>query len=803
MNIGTWRQRVLAWLRNLRVGGKLFLFSTILLGLFLILSSALLSVAGSRFAAERGNDNLVVGERVLSQVLAQQQNTLHQGAQVLAADFGFREALASSDAETIASALLSQASRIDATVAIALDLEGRVISSTEPQMVDGSEDVFTTLLQRAAAGQETGGIAFLGGHPLELIIVPVKAPLPIGWVVLGFALDNAAVTKVADLVALDVSVLAQTKEGWRLQATSLKRDPRRIEALARQAVQARARNILLEMGDETYQLRIMPLTTADGSHVVAVLQQSFASAMAPYRRLLLLLIALLVVSFLVATASSRWLAGLLSRPLAQLTEKAEAIARGHYGEPLPVQRRDEIGQLAASVNAMSVAIAEREQEITHRAYYDTLTQLPNRQMIMLLGEQALARAESEGRALALLTMDIERFRTVNDTLGYATGDKLIRQVGERLRDIFREADAVARPGGNQFHALVQFSDTLDLAHYQQRLDAAFAVPFEIDGNAVDVLLTIGMALYPEHGRTMVELMRNAEIALAVAKRERRGIVPYRPLLEQNRQTHLTLLSELKRAVERDELVMFLQPKVNVKTGEVTSAEALVRWQHPERGFVPPGEFIPFAEQTGRIGLLTRWMLAKAMQQTRLWAESGNPLQISVNISARDVLDENFPASLTQLLEQQQGRAEWLRLEITESGLMDNAERALETLQQLRDLGFSLSIDDFGTGYSSLAYLKRMPVAELKIDRSFVQGARPDTDAAVLLRSTIDLGHNLALSVVAEGVETLEEWQVLRDLGCDYIQGYLASRPLSLPDFQRWRMEKSPFFPETELQARQG
>ncbi|MGH8491781.1 MAG: putative bifunctional diguanylate cyclase/phosphodiesterase [Moraxellaceae bacterium] len=788
------------WLRDLPVGGKLFLFCTALLSFFLILSITLVSATGYRFASERSNDSLVVGQRVFSQVLTQQQDTLHQAAQVLAADFGFREAMASNDAETIGSALQSQTSRIKASIAVALDLNGKVVASTAPQLVAGDAAVFSTLLVRAAQNGDTGGIAFVDGRPLELIIVPVKAPLNIGWVVLGFALDDAALRKVAGLVSLDVSVLVKQKEGWRLQASTLGGDPGRIEDFTLAAVSVGSEKILLDMDGQKYQLRVMPLQTVDGSQVVAVLQQSFATAVAPYQRLLMILIAVLFLSFLVATAGSRRLAKLFSQPLVQLTKKTQAIAKGEYGQPLQVSGLDEVGQLASSVNAMSDAIALREKKIMHSAYYDALTQLPNRQMMNILGDQALALAQREHRTLAVIAMDVERFQLINDALGYAVGDEVLCAVAERLRTLVRDADAISRPGGNQFITLMHTPARLNVSDLHRRMEEAFALPIEVGGNIVDVSMAMGLSLYPDHGSSMMELMRSADIALAVAKRERHGIVLYDPVLEQGRVAHLTLLSELKRAVERDELVMYLQPKVNVLTGDVTSAEALVRWQHPERGFVAPSEFIPFAEQSGRIGMLTQWMLGKAMQLTVLWADAGTPIQVSVNVSARDILDERFPGTLKELLALHHGRPEWLRLEITESGVMENAERALDVLKQIRNLGFSLSIDDFGTGYSSLSYLKRMPVAELKIDRSFVHGARAGTDAAVLLRSTIDLGHNLALSVVAEGVETIEEWTLLHELGCDYIQGYMACKPLAVDDFRSWCLASSPFLPELAVSA---
>lgn len=778
--------------RNLAMGARLFLFSTALLAAFLLLAIIFVSIASYRFAGERVSEELAVGERVFQQVLLQKQGLLRQSAQVLAADFGFREALATTDADTIASALLNHGSRINASLAVALDLNGRVLASTTPQVPVGEfYGAADALRVQAASGGETGAVAFVGNRPLELVMVPVRAPLPVGWVMLGFELDDAALQEVSAVVEMDVSLLAQRDGQWMLYASSVGVSalPGLAEGLPASGQRGR---LLLDGRDLRWQG--VPLATADGSTVSVVLTRSFDEALAPYRQLRLLLVLLLCAGFVAAVPLSRLIARSFSRPLEQLTRKAEAISRGQYDQPLGVDSEDEIGQLAISVNTMSQAIAEREREITRRAYYDVLTGLPNRQMISLLGDQALMLAEREQRALAVLALDIERFQAINDALGYHTGDRLLCAVGERLRDVLRDADAVSRPGGNEFLALLHTHETLNIASLHRRIEQAFDRPVEVGGHPVDVALALGIALYPDHGNDMQTLLRNAEIALAAAKRDRIGLVVYTPALDETRVSHLTLLSDLKRAVERDELVMYLQPKVDVRTGEVRSAEALVRWQHPERGFVPPGEFIPFAEQSGRIGMLTHWMLGRAMKLSVQWAAAGRPVQISVNVSTRDILDERFPQALRALLEQHDGRAEWLRLEITESGLMEDAERALRVLHQIRELGFTLSIDDFGTGYSSLSYLKKMPVAELKIDRSFVHGARAGSDAAVLLRSTIELGHNLALSVVAEGVETGEEWALLQELGCDYIQGYLASRPLPVDEFEQWVATQAPFRP---------
>ncbi|MFN3586459.1 MAG: HAMP domain-containing protein, partial [Moraxellaceae bacterium] len=400
--LARWRQR---W-RNLPMGARLFLFSTLLLAVFLLLAIIFVSLASYRFAGERVSEELAVGERVFAQVLVQKQGMLRQSAQVLAADFGFREALATADAETIASALINQAGRINASLAVGMDLNGRVLASTTPQVPVGAfYPVADALRVQTTSGEEAGAVAFVGNRPLELVMVPVRAPLPIGWVMLGFELDDAALREVAALVDMDVSLLAERDGAWHVYASSA--DSAAVAGLAAVLARGNLRG-RAGLGGQDVRWQAAPLPTADASRVIVVLTRSFEEALAPYRQLQLLLVLLLCAGFVAAIPLSRLITRSFSRPLEQLTRKAEAISRGQYDQPLAVDTGDEIGQLAQSVNTMSEAIAEREREITRRAYYDVLTGLPNRQMISLLGDQALMLAEREQRALAVLALDIER-----------------------------------------------------------------------------------------------------------------------------------------------------------------------------------------------------------------------------------------------------------------------------------------------------------------------------------------------------------------------------------------------------------
>jgi diguanylate cyclase (GGDEF)-like protein len=425
----------------------------------------------------------------------------------------------------------------------------------------------------------------------------------------------------------------------------------------------------------------------------------------------------------------------------------------------------------------------------HQALHDALTGLPNRTLLRDRTEQAIRQADRELVPAALLLLDLERFKEVNDTLGHHYGDQLLVQVGERLQAALRNVDTVARLGGDEFAVLLPRIETPEGAvAVANKLQAALQEPFELEGLSLDVEASIGLALYPEHGTDPDELLQRADIAMYVAKATHAGFVLFDPTLDQHSPRRLALLGELRRAIEHQQLVLHYQPKVDAHTGQVLGVEALVRWQHPERGLIPPNDFIPLAERTGLIGPLTRYVLDTALHQCHRWRQAGHELAIAVNVSARSLLDLDFPDQVAGLLANWQLPAKLLVVEITESTIMADPTHALEILGRLNIMGVQIAIDDFGTGYSSMAHLKALPVHELKVDRSFVSHMASNNRDAVIVRCTVDLGRNLGLRVVAEGVGDQRTLQQLNAAGCNAIQGYYISRPIPPDDFIHWLEE---------------
>ena len=427
-----------------------------------------------------------------------------------------------------------------------------------------------------------------------------------------------------------------------------------------------------------------------------------------------------------------------------------------------------------------------ERALTHQAFTDQLTNLPNRPLLRDRTEQALRVAGRLGHSTALLLIDLNRFKEVNDTLGHHHGDVLLQQIAERLQVPLRDGDTVARLGGDEFAVLLPTVRVgADASTVAQKLGAVFEAPFLVEDLPLNIDASIGLALYPDHAGDHNELLQQAEMAMYAAKAAHTPYMIYEPRLNHYSARRLRLLGSIRGAMEQDELLLHYQPKVDTSSGRVVGVEALVRWQHPEYGFLSPGDFIPLAEATGLIRPLTLHVLGLAVRQQKLWRDAGHDLSVAVNLSARCLLDPSLPAEVARLMDEYDVAPHCLVLELTESAIMTDPGRALEVVARLHELGVKLSIDDFGTGYSSMAYLKDLPVHELKIDRSFVATMCDNASERAIVRSTVDLGHSLGLRVVAEGVEDLQTWRDLEEIGCDQLQGYYISKPMPADQLVPW------------------
>ncbi|MES2127379.1 MAG: EAL domain-containing protein [Pseudomonadota bacterium] len=426
-----------------------------------------------------------------------------------------------------------------------------------------------------------------------------------------------------------------------------------------------------------------------------------------------------------------------------------------------------------------------EERLHHLAYYDALTGLPNRTLLTKLVDQALTVAQRNQATGCVLFIDLNRFKLINDTLGRRIGDVLLKQVSERFRAALREQDLVARLSGDEFAVgLFDIHQHFEASTVAQKLQTSLNQPFLIEGHDLRVGASIGISVYPQDGDDAESLLRLADIAMARAKQgEDDSIAFYSNDMNQGMQERMRIESGLRAALANGELLLHYQPKFDIGSGRIIGAEALVRWQHPERGLVPPADFIPLAEATGLVVQVGEWVLETACAQAAAWQRAGlPPLRLAVNVSAREFTSA-LPARVTQTLKHYQLDSAWLELEITESTLMNNIERVIGIMDRITALGVALSLDDFGTGYSSLSYLKRFPIDTLKIDRSFTMGLPDDSNDCAIASTIISIGQQLRHKVIAEGVETAEQLAFLRESGCDEVQGYLFSAPLTAEAFE--------------------
>lgn len=505
------------------------------------------------------------------------------------------------------------------------------------------------------------------------------------------------------------------------------------------------------------------------------------------------------------------------RPIRELIGQLNRVRQDRHQlrSPLTVSGNAELRELVQVFNDMSKDLAHLYDEYEEAAFIDQLTSLPNRALFLDRLQQMILLSKRKGERFGIMLLDLDGFKEINDALGHQVGDKLLQQIAERLKRTIRasstiarvvdephsggyESEAVrnsestlARLGGDEFAILLPNLTGIEGAITVAKRIAEVLEPHaEIDGNSIVVAGTLGISMFPEHGEDGEALLRRADIALYVAKHIQNDFSIYDPAYDTHSVKQLALKAELRAAIEEDQMVLFYQPKLDFKKGCVVSVEALIRWQHPQRGMIPPDQFIPLSEQRGLIGPLTEWVIKKALWQYNQWQSQGIHLQIAVNLSSRVLFDLSLPTKIERLLTEARLPPSAISFEITEEATMIDPRRALDIMNRLNEMGLLLSIDDFGTGYSSLGYLKRLPVDEIKIDRSFVMDMEESENDAKIVHATIDLAHNLGLRVVAEGVETETALKMLKDLNCDYAQGYYLSRPIPADDLIKWLAESS-------------
>ncbi|MFS2157974.1 putative bifunctional diguanylate cyclase/phosphodiesterase [Pseudomonas sp. Pseusp122] len=760
--------------------------ASVLIVLLLVVIGALffaVKVATGDAVQRQAREQLDVGTRVFEGLLDMRGKRLSDAVQLLATDFGFRDAVASADSATIRSVLLNHGARINASDMFLLGMDGKVISSTVAEIPEGSLFRFDKPLREAKNNKQAMLIVPLQGKPHLLVESTVLAPLPIGRVVMGFAMDVDFAQELRSLSGLEVSFLAVEKSHpGQLISTLPEALHDSLIGLMLKAPQSQMK--MSEHGELSFlsQSLMLANVVSDGSEqVIALLQSPLDQALQAFVPLDENIFWITLAALIASLIGTLLLARSVSLPVQALALAAKRIGDGDYATPVVMKRSDELGMLAGAINHMQHGIAVRESQLAHNALHDVLTGLPNRALVL----ERLGSAISSERPVALLYMGIDNFRAIRDGIGAEGIDLLLQEVGQRLQATVRSGDTVARLNADEFLLLLDQTGSEGAVGLADQLQRMLSDIQRVDSHDISLDTCIGIASYPDNGDSPQELLQRAAIARQDASNLPGRLQIYEDGRDLEHQRQITLIRDLRKAARNGELHLHYQPKLDIRQGHVRQAEALLRWNHPQFGNVSPAEFITLAERTGSIQILTNWVIEEAMRQLAEWARRGLVIQVSVNISADDLLTGDLSDRVNGLLKLYRVPAEQLVFEITESAVMREPEHALKVLNRLRECGISLSIDDFGTGYSSLAHLKRLPVQELKIDQSFVRNLDETSEDAVIVRSTIEMSHNLGLKVVAEGVEYEHSLRLLQRWHCDTAQGYLISRPLSAAAFEAW------------------
>ncbi|HEY6482966.1 MAG TPA: EAL domain-containing protein [Steroidobacteraceae bacterium] len=733
----------------------------------------------SRNVQARAAEQLRSGGSFAEQLIRFRAAQLATGVAVLAADFGFREAVASADAPTIISAATNHARRIGADLVLLLDPNGKVVASTGSESL-GRGISLGSLLMESRDNRDQPFFAVLAGHAYQFFLAPVRTPETIAWVAMGFVVNDQLAQKIGELIGAEVTLLALARDGATRVASTLPENqrswaPTQVARTGRADHDPRVESI----GRADY-LVVAERIEGRGDAFQVIVQKPMREVLAPYRDVRNALFLIDGIALALAALVGALLGRSAARPIGELVRAAQRIQDGHYDLQVQASGGEEFRSLANTFNAMQTKIAGREADITYLAYHDPVTDLPNR----LFAEKHLGELLSRPGVmapLAVILIDMRNIREINASLGHHVGDEVLREAARRLRTNAAPEDVVARIGESQILFVARNCSPERAMLYADQLTGLISVGFYIAEMSLELHVATGVCLHPQHGDTAEELLRRVQIAAEDSHEARTRACLYRAGGDEEHRRRLQLVTDLRDAIEHDALTLVYQPKVAMATRSVRSLEALVRWTHPSLGPIGPGEFVPLAERTGGARRLTSWVLREAIRQLGEWRRAGLEVELAVNLSAPDILDPQLGDEIIELLRAHRVEASAVLLEITESAIMRDVQLAARHMQLLRISGIRFSIDDFGTGHSSLSQLSVLPVDELKMDRSFISHARPGNDAITIIASTVELAHAMGLKVVAEGVEEPATWDLLRELGCDYAQGYLISRPLAARD----------------------
>ena len=743
------------------------------------------------------NNRLTTAKTIFTELFDRRLAYLSSFSETVAKDYGLKQVF-NEDTRSLLVALNNHRKRIDADLAMAISAEGIITGQLQRQFTSvedkSSKKEGKKLNSKVRQGIELGNhfryvdwfhsdqtshIYMVGNDLYQLSLSPVNVgSKTIGWIAFGFQIDQRLANEFKEITNLQTDFILQDNDHRLLIASSNKKTTDKQKLAFAELVKR----------DNTplhYIATHILITELDGQEFGVYMHGLRANIVSLLQKQWWQLLILAVLTLLVSLTSAYLIAGSISSPIKRLVAQAKKIASGHYHQTIELNEKNEIGQLADEFNHMQSAVLQREEEITHIANHDPLTNLPNRHKL----NEVFTKLKKQN--FLILHLNLSRLKDVNATLGHEVGDEVIKELANRLQELSKQKciQFLVHLGADEFILVIE---KVEMNKVIAQINKNLEPMFDFQGVSLQLQVRMGVALYPEHTNDTVKLLQMADTALNHTRKTGNQVQIYNSELDVNTVERLSLINDLKLAIPGDQLELHFQPKLCLKTWKVTHAEALVRWQHPTLGMVPPDDFIHIAEQTGQIKALTRWVFLSALTQSKQWSELGLELNIAINISAENLKEPDFYEFICESMTQQGITAEKLTLEITESSVVEDPESAIKLLSKFKSRGIKISIDDYGTGYSSLAQLKQLPVHELKIDKSFIQRLENDEDDQIIVKSTIDLAHNMGLHVVAEGIEDQFSLTWLARHQCELAQGYFISRPKPANELTPWLLNPPVF-----------
>ncbi|KAA8983510.1 EAL domain-containing protein [Halospina sp. K52047b] len=724
----------------------------------------------------RAEEQLNVAERVAKEVIDARTDLLVSNLQILSRDFGLKSAIASRDIATITSALENHSSRANTDLAMIADDDGRLLANLA-DLDNGKPVPFSKLFQKAHQEGSVSAVTRWRNQVHQVLMVPIEGAGLKAWLIAGFRLDDDFAHLIADLTATDI-VFQATGDHNRILGTSLPESELPSRAMASTPVAASGMR-----ENNRFFMRSMDLESIGQPPAQVWLLKDRASALSRYYSLILEMAVVLAVVLAIASGVVLVTARTLGRPIFRLSRFAQALGEDRHAAPPEIRVPGEPRILLRSLLNMRSSILQHEQRIEHAATHDSLTGLPNWNWRAI--KERLQRCLDSGEQASVIGINMPDIKTINEMLGFRFGDETLIATALRLNGVLLSPGNLGRTGGSQFVAILPHLEDDSLLERLTWLKQRIETSVEVFGSPVQIHVDLAALRIPEQAGTIDEVQRRLDLTLERAPHTTNHIALYTPGGDEEHLREIQLIRDLNDAIQNRQLHLNYQPKLALDTGGFVGVEALVRWHHPELGFIGPDEFIPLAESSGQTLQLTELVMAMAAEDSRDWQGRGMDLKLAINLSALDLADPGLPEKVHYHFRHLEGEMHRLTFEITESAVMSDTGVALQTLEKLRALGANISVDDFGTGQSSLAQLRQLPVQELKIDKSFVLNMSHEEQDQLIVKSTIDLAHGLQLRVCAEGIENHESWRLLQKWGCEQAQGFFMGRPMAGADLPDW------------------